>query len=95
MNNGKDICKYLKEVRKNIADENNIPLEQEECTFEGECNGTCPHCDAEIKYLEEELIKRGKIEKLHFYKERETEFLLGSKGDEYEELTGDVLASYF
>ena len=61
MNNGKNICKYLKEVRKNIANENNIPLEQEECTFEGECNGTCPHCEAEVKYIEQELSKKGKM----------------------------------
>lgn len=61
MNNGKNICKYLKEVRKNIADENNIPLEQEECTFEGECNGTCPHCEAEVKYIEQELSRKGKM----------------------------------
>jgi len=61
MNNGKNICKYLKEVRKNIADENNIPLEQTECTFEGECNGTCPHCEAEVKYIEQELSKKGKM----------------------------------
>ena len=61
MNNGKNICKYLKEVRKNIANEYNIPLEQEECTFEGECNGTCPHCEAEVKYIEQELSKKGKM----------------------------------
>ena len=61
MNNGKNICKYLKEVRKNIANENNIPLEQEECTFEGECNGTCPHCEAEVQYIEQELSKKGKM----------------------------------
>lgn len=61
MNNGKNICKYLKEVRKNIADENNIPLEQTECTFEGECNGTCPHCEAEVEYIEQELSKKGKM----------------------------------
>ena len=61
MNNGKNICKYLKEVRKNIADENNIPLEQTECTFEGECNGTCPHCEAEVQYIEQELTKKGKM----------------------------------
>ena len=61
MNNGKNICKYLKEVRKNIADENNIPLEQTECTFEGECNGTCPHCEAEVQYIEQELSHKGKM----------------------------------
>ena len=61
MNNGKNICKYLKEVRKNIAEENNIPLEQTECTYKGECLGTCPHCEAEVQYIEQELSKKGKM----------------------------------
>lgn len=55
---GKDICKYLKEVRQKVADENDIPLEQHECTYDGPCNGTCPRCDAEVKYLEQELHHR-------------------------------------
>ena len=61
MNNGKNICKYLKQVRKNIAKENNIPLEQTECTYKGECLGTCPHCEAEVQYIEQELSKKGKM----------------------------------
>ena len=28
------------------------------CTFEGECLGTCPKCEAELEYLENELIKK-------------------------------------
>jgi len=58
MNHGKSICNELKAVRRRIADENNIPLQQEECHYEGECDGTCPHCDAELKYLENELARR-------------------------------------
>lgn len=30
----------------------------EKCTFEGECLGTCPKCEAELEYLENELIKK-------------------------------------
>ena len=56
--NGKDICAYLKEVRRHVADENNIPLEQHECTYDGPCDGTCPRCEAEVKYLEHELHRR-------------------------------------
>lgn len=56
--NGKTICKYLKEVRRQVADENNIPLEQHECTYEGPCDGTCPRCEAEVQYLERELHRR-------------------------------------
>ena len=58
MNKGKDICKELKALRRRIADENNIPLETEECTYHGECCGTCPRCDAEVRYLEDALSHR-------------------------------------
>ena len=58
MNPGKNKCEYLKEIRKRIATENGIPLEQRECTFKGECSGTCPFCEAEMRYLEKELRKR-------------------------------------
>ena len=58
MNPGKNRCEYLKEIRKRIATENNIPLEQRECTFKGECSGTCPFCETELRYLEKELHKR-------------------------------------
>jgi len=55
---GKSICRQLKEIRKQVADENNIPLEQHECRYEGPCDGTCPRCEAEVKYLEQELHRR-------------------------------------
>jgi len=58
MNPGKNRCEYLKEVRRRIATENAIPLEQRECTFKGECSGTCPFCEAELHYIEKELHKR-------------------------------------
>ena len=58
MNKGKDICKELKALRRRIADENQIPLETEECTYKGECCGTCPRCDAEVRYLEDALSHR-------------------------------------
>ncbi len=58
MNPGKNKCACLKEIRKRIATENGIPLEQRECTFKGECSGTCPFCEAEMRYIEKELHKR-------------------------------------
>ena len=57
-NRGKETCKQLKSVRRKIAEENSIPLEIPECTFEGECRGTCPRCEAEVRYLERELARR-------------------------------------
>ena len=58
MTHGRNICKQLKEVRKRIAEENDIPLKIEECTFKGECRGTCPRCEAEVRYLENALADR-------------------------------------
>lgn len=54
----KKICNYLKGIRREIAEENGIPLEQKECTYEGECRATCPRCEAELRYLEQEILKR-------------------------------------
>ena len=64
MTHGKNICNQLKEVRKRIAEENGIPLEIEECTFKGECRGTCPRCEAEVRYLENALAERLRIGKV-------------------------------
>ena len=64
MNPGKEICRELKELRKQIAEENGIHLEIEECKFKGKCDGTCPRCDAEVRYLEGALadrIRMGKV----------------------------------
>ncbi len=61
--NGKDICKQLKDIRQQIACENNIPFEEHECHYDGPCEGTCPRCDAELQYLEKELGRRGKLSK--------------------------------
>lgn len=58
MQYGKKICKTLKAVRKGIADENGIPLEIEECSYEGDCPGTCPRCEAEVRYLENAIMER-------------------------------------
>ncbi|MBQ6047027.1 MAG: carboxypeptidase regulatory-like domain-containing protein [Bacteroidales bacterium] len=64
MGHGKDVCKYLKEVRQRIAEENGIPLKTEKCTYEGECIGTCPHCEAEVRYLEKALAERMSLGKV-------------------------------
>lgn len=63
MNQGKDICKHLKELRRQIASDNDIDLHIPECTFKGECSGTCPQCDAELQILERELSRRSLLGK--------------------------------
>ncbi len=61
--NGKNKCKILKEIRQKIAEENEIPLVTAECKYQGNCKGTCPKCEAELAYLENELLKRQKMGK--------------------------------
>ena len=63
MAKGKQTCKILKEIRKQIAAENDIDLIIEECTYQGDCLGTCPKCEAEVRYLERELEKRQRMGK--------------------------------
>lgn len=58
MNKGKGICKTLKDIRKRIADANDIKYEPEVCNFEGDCAGTCPKCEEEVKYIEQQLSIR-------------------------------------
>ena len=55
---GKSKCKILKEIRQRIADENDIPYVTHECRFKGECSGTCPRCESELRYLEQQLALR-------------------------------------
>ena len=55
---GKQTCKTLKGIRKKIADANEIIYEPKECTHKGDCAGTCPACEAEVKYLERQLSLR-------------------------------------
>ncbi len=55
MDKGRTICKVLKDVRQKIANKNGISCHPEECHHKGECTGTCPGCEKEIRYLEEQL----------------------------------------
>ena len=76
MHIGKNKCKHLKAVRKRIAEENGIPLELpwlgkggqkarigDECSYEGPCRGTCPRCEAEVRFLERILSDRIRLGK--------------------------------
>ena len=57
---GKAKCRALKEIRRQIAAENDIPYVVSQCTYQGDCKGTCPKCESELRYLERELeIRKG------------------------------------
>lgn len=61
--NGKQKCKILKEIRAEIARNNDIEYVTSECKHKGDCAGTCPKCEAELRYLEKELEKRRRLGK--------------------------------
>ncbi|MEE1085039.1 MAG: carboxypeptidase-like regulatory domain-containing protein [Paludibacteraceae bacterium] len=55
MYKGKKTCETLKSIRKQIADANDIPYEPRVCTHKGDCLGTCPACESEMRYIENQL----------------------------------------
>ena len=60
---GKETCRTLKNVRLAIAQANGISYEPTECTHKGPCAGTCPLCEQEMRYLEQQLSLRKRLGK--------------------------------
>lgn len=58
MTRGKQTCRILKEIRQQIAEANDIEFVTSECRYKGDCLGTCPKCEAEVRYLEQQLRAR-------------------------------------
>ena len=58
---GKQKCKILRELRREIAAANDLTYVTEECQFKGECRGTCPKCEAEVRELERQLDRKAKV----------------------------------
>ena len=56
--NGRQKCEIINQIRKKVADNNDIDFVIYDCTFEGECTGRCAKSDSELNYLEKELEKR-------------------------------------
>ncbi len=55
MKRGKKICQTLKDIRLQVARANDIPYEPTECKHKGDCLGTCPKCEQEVRYIEHQL----------------------------------------
>lgn len=58
MNKHRAKCDVLKKIRKGMADKLGVDLHQRECTFDGECKGTCPKCKQEEDILNREIARR-------------------------------------
>ena len=63
MKRGKRICNTLKEVRMQVAKANDIKYAPTECHYEGDCTGTCPKCESEVRWLEQQLQLRRQLGK--------------------------------
>ena len=63
MKRGKWICNTLKEVRMQVAKANDIKYAPTECHHEGDCAGSCPKCEAEVRWLEQQLQLRRQLGK--------------------------------
>ncbi len=55
---GKEKCRILKQIRAEIARQNDIEWVVSECKHQGECRGTCPRCEYEVRQLEAALARR-------------------------------------
>ena len=42
MKRGKQTCRILKDIRRQIAEANDIEYITSECQYKGDCSGTCP-----------------------------------------------------
>lgn len=57
---GKVNCRRMREIRKLIAEVNDIPYFPCPCHHVGPCRGDCPVCEAEIRYLDSCLSEKKK-----------------------------------
>lgn len=60
---GKEKCRALREIRQKIAEQNDIAYIVSECRHQGDCSGTCPKCESELRYLETQLKIRQNLGK--------------------------------
>ena len=97
MARGEQTCKILKEIRRQIADANGIEFATSECRYKGDCLGTCPKCEAEVRYLEQQLRTRSLAGKAVALAGISTGMILmsGCSGTSTKNLTNDDMLGEF
>ncbi len=78
MNKGKDKCDFLRNIRRQVAEMYGLRYEPRECRHEGDCPGTCPVCDAELRDLQRQLKERG-VENIDLFEQVEAALLSDEK----------------
>lgn len=61
---GKKRCEILRKIRLQVAKANGIDYEPSVCNHKKECVGTCPKCEKELEYLNNELAGKKNV-KVH------------------------------
>jgi len=56
---GKDKCELLKSIREQVAKRYGLEYNPTDCQHKGDCAGTCPRCDAELRDLQRQLKEKG------------------------------------
>lgn len=59
---GKRLCSLLRDIRGKISLQNGLTPVTTDCTHNGECPGTCPQCEYELRNLSEELADRQEVD---------------------------------
>ncbi len=59
MNKGKRKCEQMRSIRRAVAEKYGLQYDPEPCTYEDDCPGTCPKCDAELNDLQRQLDEKG------------------------------------
>lgn len=49
---------YLRKLREKFAQIHGIDYHPTECHHKGDCQGTCPACDAELEYLNNAVVAK-------------------------------------
>ncbi len=63
MKQGKSVCNTLKQIRLDVARANGIDYVPAPCNHKGDCAGTCPACESEVRWLERQLRLRQQLGK--------------------------------
>lgn len=95
---GKELCEFLKGIRKRMADANGIAYSPHECHYEGDCSGTCPACEKEAAELMDELRKKeavgADLHKLESNILEQEETLMGDVPAPYSEISEEEMRAY-
>jgi len=69
MNNGKKLCKLLRQIRQDIAIRYQLNYSPFECDHKGDCKGTCELCESELLDIQNQLHSKGiyNIEQIYSY----------------------------